>query len=115
MHEFSLAVEVIKLAQQEAEKNLASSVSEITIEVGNISGVEAEAFESALRILSEGSLLEKTCLNIVKRMGKGMCIACDNDFEMNHRMDTCPKCGSYPSEIRGGREFRVVSLVIEEE
>ena len=29
---------------------------------------------------------------------------------MNQRMDTCPECGSFPSEIRGGNEFRVVSL-----
>jgi hydrogenase nickel incorporation protein HypA/HybF len=115
MHEYSLAVEVIKLAQHEAEVNQAGSVSEITIEVGNISGVEAEAFESALRMLSEGSILDKALLNIVRIKGKGICIACEYDFEMNQRMDTCPKCGSFPSEIMEGREFRVVSLMIEEE
>jgi Zn finger protein HypA/HybF involved in hydrogenase expression len=30
-------------------------------------------------------------------------------------MDTCPECNSFPSEIKGGNEFRVVSLMIEEE
>jgi len=114
MHEFSLAVEVIKLAQTEAEKNRARSVSEITIEVGNMSGVEAEPFESALRLLTEGSILEKVSLNIIKIKGKGKCIACENEFEMNHRMDTCPQCGAFPSKINGGNEFRVVSLLIEE-
>ena len=82
MHEFSLAEEVIKLASDEAEKHNALAVSEITIEVGNFSGVGAEAFESALALLSEGSILEKARLNIVKT---------------------------------GGNEFRVVSLMIEEE
>ena len=82
MHEFSLATEVIKLAASEAEKNKALAVSEITIEIGSFSGVEAEAFESALSLLSEGSILEKTRLNFVKT---------------------------------GGTEFRVVSLIIEEE
>ena len=115
MHEYSLAVEVLKLAQQEAEKNRALSVSEITIEVGNLSGVEAVAFESALGLVTEGTILEKACLNIIKRKGKGICIACENEFEMDQRMDTCPKCGSFPSEIWGGTEFRVVSLLIEEE
>ena len=115
MHEYSLAVEVLKLAQQEAEKNRVLSVSEITIEVGNLSGVEEVAFESALGLVKEGSVLEKACLNIIKIKGKGICIACENEFEMNQRMDTCPLCGSFPSEIRGGTEFRVVSLLIEEE
>jgi hydrogenase nickel incorporation protein HypA/HybF len=114
MHEFSLAVEVIKLTQKEAEKTKALAVSEITIEVGNMSGVEAEPFESALRLLTEGTILEKAWLNIIKIKGKGKCNACEMEFEMNQRMDTCPECGSFPSEITGGKEFRVVSLLIED-
>jgi len=115
MHEFSLAGEVIKLARHEAEKHKSMSVSEITIEVGNFSGVEAEAFESVLGLLSEGSILEKARLNILRLKGKGICAACNKEFEMDQRMDTCPECQSYPSEIKGGNEFRVVSLLIEEE
>jgi hydrogenase nickel incorporation protein HypA/HybF len=115
MHELSLATEVIKLVECEAEKNKARSVNEITIEVGNMTGIEADAFESALGILSEGSILEKALLNIIRIKGKGICHACDTEFEMDRRMDTCPVCHSFPSEIRGGNEFRVVSLLIEEE
>jgi hydrogenase nickel incorporation protein HypA/HybF len=114
MHEFSLAVEVIKLAQQEAEKRNVHSVSEITIEVGNMSGVEAEPFESALELLKGGSIIENAILNIVKLNGKGKCISCNIEFEMNHRMDTCPACKSFPSEITGGNEFRVVSLLVDD-
>ncbi len=115
MHEFSLAGEVIKLARDEAEKHNALAVSEISIEIGNFSGVGAEAFESALALLSEGSILEKARLNIVRIMGKGVCHTCNNEFEMEQRLDTCPQCNSFPSGIKGGNEFRVVSLMIEEE
>ena len=115
MHEFSLADEVIKLAQYEAEKSGALSVREITIEVGSISGVDADAFESAIELLAEGSILENSRLNIVRISGKGICLACNREFEMNQRMDTCPVCRSFPSEIRGGRQFRIVSLLIEDE
>jgi len=115
MHELSLACEVIKLAEYEAEKNKARSVSEITIEVGNFCGVEAEAFGSALGILAEGSILEKARMNIIRTVGKGICTVCKKEFEMEQRIDTCPSCNSFPSEIKGGSEFRVISLVIEEE
>jgi len=113
MHEFSLAIEVINLAQREAERNMAESIREITIEVGDLSGVEADAFESALGFLVKESILEKATINIVKTAGKGKCNACDSEFEMRFRAATCPKCQCFPSEISGGEEFRVVSLVVE--
>jgi hydrogenase nickel incorporation protein HypA/HybF len=113
MHEFSLAIEVINLAQREAEKNLAESIQEITIEVGDLSGVEADAFESALELLVKDSILENADINIVRTAGKGKCNACNIEFEMRYRMATCPKCLCFPSEINGGEEFRVVSLVVE--
>lgn len=113
MHEFSLAIEVIKLAQREAAKNMAGEIQEITIEVGDLSGVEADAFESALELLVKDSILNKAIINILRTPGKGKCNACNQEFEMNHRMATCPKCQCFPSEISGGAEFRVVSLVVE--
>jgi hydrogenase nickel incorporation protein HypA/HybF len=115
MHEISLAGEVVKLAQYEAEKNKARSVSEITIEVGNFSGVEALAFKEALGLVSQGSILEKAMLNIVRIKGRGVCHACGREFDMDQRTDTCPGCDSFPSEIKGGNEFRVVSLLIEQD
>lgn len=113
MHEFSLATEVIRLAEREAEKAVALSVQEISIEVGYLSGVEADAFETALGLLSKDSVLDKSVIRIIKTPGKGRCISCDLEFEMNNRMATCPKCNAFPSEVNGGNEFRVLSLVIE--
>ncbi|NMC38355.1 MAG: hydrogenase maturation nickel metallochaperone HypA [Bacteroidales bacterium] len=114
MHEFSLASEVVKIAAEEAAKNNARLVSEIAVEVGDLSGVDTGAFQSAMEILSEGSILDKARLNIIRIKGKGFCQSCNLEFEMDHRIDACPVCNSFPSEIRGGYEFRVVSLTIEE-
>ncbi len=108
-----MAIEVISLAEREAEKNRAHTISEIIIEVGDLSGVEADAFESALGLLVKGSMLGNALVSILRTPGKGRCNACDQEFEMNHRMATCPKCQCFPSEINGGQEFRVVSLMVE--
>ena len=113
MHELSLAMEVIHLAQSEAEKNNATEIQEITIEVGDLCGVEAEAFESALGLLAKGSILGNSLIHILRTPGKGNCISCNHEFVMNHRMATCPICHCFPSQISGGTEFRVVSLLIE--
>lgn len=113
MHEFSLAIEVINLAGREAEKRGTRVIREITIEVGDLSGVEADAFESALGLLVRDSILDQAQVKIVRTPGTGNCLACDRDFEMSHRMATCPECSCFPSEIRGGTEFRVVSLIVD--
>lgn len=113
MHELSLALEVIRIAGNEADKIMAKSVQEIDIEVGDLSGVEANAFKSALELLSKDSVLGEARINIIRSAGKGKCKSCDHEFEMNSLMATCPKCNSFPSEVNGGREFRVLSLVIE--
>jgi hydrogenase nickel incorporation protein HypA/HybF len=112
MHEFSMAIEVISLAQREAVKSKANSIQEITIEVGDLSGIDADAFESALGLLIKDSILDQALVSLVRTPGIGKCNTCNDAFEMNHRMATCPKCQCFPSEINGGEEFRVVSMVV---
>jgi len=113
MHEFSLAMEVISLAEREAEKNKVKSIQEIDIEVGDLSGVEADAFETALGLLAKDSILDKAKIKIVRTPGTGRCNACNLEFDMTHRMATCPECRCFPSEINGGEEFRVLTLLAE--
>ena len=107
-----MAIEVINLAQREAVKNKANSIQKITIEVGDLSGVDADAFESALGLLVKDSILDQALVTLIRTPGLGRCNSCNDEFEMNHRMATCPKCQCFPSEISGGEEFRVVSLTV---
>jgi hydrogenase nickel incorporation protein HypA/HybF len=113
MHELSLAFEVIDIAQREAAKNNVTAIREIHLEVGNLSGVEADAFQSALEMLVRNTLLENASIRMTKTPGKGKCIACNNEFDMKSRVETCPECHCFPSEIVGGEEFRIVSLLAE--
>ncbi len=113
MHELSLAMEVIELAQREADKNGVSRIREILIEVGDLSGVEADAFQSALELIVHGTILAEAELRISRTPGKGKCMKCNMEFEMNNRIDCCPKCLCLPSEISEGQEFRVLSMVVE--
>jgi hydrogenase nickel incorporation protein HypA/HybF len=111
MHELSLALEVIELAQREAGRNGVSSIQEIRIEVGRLCGVEADAFQSALELIVKDTMLENAIIDMIRTPGKGKCNACNLEFEMENRLDMCPGCKCFPSEISGGQEFRVLSLV----
>ena len=105
-------MEVIDLAQREAGKHGVSSVQEIQIEVGNLCGVEADGFQSALELLVRDSILKNAIIRLIRTPGRGKCLACDVEFEMLHRLDVCPECRCFPSEISGGEEFRVLSLIV---
>jgi len=111
MHELSLAMEVIGLAEREAGKHGVSSIQEIRIEVGNLCGVDADAFQSALELMVKNTILEDAEICLLRSPGKGRCNGCNLEFEMKNRLDVCPECQCFPSEITGGLEFRVVSLL----
>jgi hydrogenase nickel incorporation protein HypA/HybF len=112
MHEFSLATEVVSLVRREAERNRAQTVEEVTIEIGCLSGVETDAFSSALELIVPDTILAAAKIIIIRTNATGRCILCNLEFEMDQRMSACPHCCSYPSEIRGGTELRVVSFTI---
>lgn len=113
MHELSLAYEVIELAKREVAKNKVSTIFEMEIEVGYLSGVEAGAFQSALEMVAKNTLLEHTLVRIDRQLAKGSCGTCNLEFEMKERMATCPACHRFPSEIKGGDAFRVTSILAE--
>ena len=110
MHELSMATDLIRLTTGEAEKNGLSVVNEILIEVGELSGVEADAFQWALELLIKDSILSDAKVVLRRTPGTGVCRSCEREFEMRNRLDSCPVCRSFPSEIRGGQEFRLISI-----
>jgi hydrogenase nickel incorporation protein HypA/HybF len=112
MHELSLALEVIQLAEREAVKREISRIQEIQIEVGDLSGVEGDAFQSALELIVKDTILNNAVINVIRTPGKGRCSACNLEFEMRNRLDQCPDCRCFPSEIKGGTKFRVLALIV---
>jgi hydrogenase nickel incorporation protein HypA/HybF len=113
MHELSLAMEVVELAKREALKHEVTHIREIIIEVGDLSGVEADAFQFALEMVVRDTILEHATVKLIHTPGKGKCSGCNTEFVMEQRLDTCPGCRCFPSEIIGGQEFRVVSMMVE--
>jgi hydrogenase nickel incorporation protein HypA/HybF len=111
MHELSLAADVIDLVTHEAVKHEVAVIEEVLIEIGDLSGVEADIFEHAMKMVSKDTLLEEAVVKIKRTPGKGHCSFCNIDFEMKSFFDQCPKCQHFTTEILEGREFRVVSLV----
>jgi len=113
MHELSIALNIITIAESEAKKAGAVSVNKITIEIGQFSGVELDALELAMTEVVKGSLLEKaeTSINWIKAVGA--CEDCCQEFEPEDFMKICPYCNSLNTYFITGKELLVKSLEIE--
>jgi hydrogenase nickel incorporation protein HypA/HybF len=112
MHELSIVMNIISIAEQEAAKSNAANIEEIEMEIGELSGIEMAAFDFAWEQAVKGTLLEEAVKNINRIEGKGVCIDCNASFAMHQLYEPCPVCGEHFITIEKGKELRVKSLVI---
>ena len=57
MHELSIALSIVEMAAQEAQRQCASEVLAVHLRIGALSGVVPEALESAYELARENSPL----------------------------------------------------------
>jgi hydrogenase nickel incorporation protein HypA/HybF len=112
MHELSLALSIIEIAQESAHKENAKAVNEIELEIGTLSGVVLEAMEFALDAAVKGTILENAKTKIITIPGRAKCLACSHEFDLDDIIAICPKCDSFETEIIQGKELRIKSLII---
>lgn len=113
MHELSVAMNIIDIADEYFKKSDASKIYNIELEIGELSGIIIESLEFAMNHAVKGSVLENASLNICIKKGIARCKSCNEEFEMNEPYTSCPKCSEYNSEIIAGKEMRVKSLMVE--
>jgi len=112
MHELSIAMGIVKIAEDETAKAKATEVSKIELIVGVLSGVEIDSLEFVWSSAVKDSVLENAQLEIIKVEGRGKCADCDTEFEMENIYDVCPKCSSNFKGILKGKELKVKALEV---
>jgi hydrogenase nickel incorporation protein HypA/HybF len=112
MHELSIAMSIVKIAEDETAKVKADKVSKIELEIGALSGIELDSLNFVWEMAVKDSVLENAEKKIIIIHGKGKCVDCDTEFEMENIYDCCPKCNSNFKGILQGKELKVKSLEI---
>lgn len=113
MHELSIVMSIIEIAEENAKKENASVITEIELDIGKQAGVVMEALEFAIESAKMGTMLEKAEWVVNEISALARCTSCGNEFETNDFFTPCPKCGNPFSDIFQGKELRVKSLKIE--
>lgn len=113
MHEFSIAISIIEIAEAEAKKADASAIKELVLDVGTMAGIEFFALDAAMEIAVKNTILDKAKVTVNKIQAKAKCTECKTEFDISQVYDPCPKCKSLYHEIQSGKELQIKSLVVD--
>jgi hydrogenase nickel incorporation protein HypA/HybF len=114
MHELSIALSILDIAAEEAERQGGGRVAAIRLRLGPLSGVVKDALLSAYDLAREGSCMIGAELVIEEVPLVAYCPAClaERTLESVQHL-CCPACGTPTSKVVSGRELEVVALEIE--
>lgn len=112
MHELSVALGIVDIAENEIKKANATSVAVIELEIGILAGVELESLDFVWPTAVYNTVLEKAEKKVIVIEGKAKCIDCDTLFKIVHLYDTCPICHSNFKGIVQGKELRIKALEV---
>lgn len=112
MHELSVAMGIVRIAEQEMSRTTASRVELIELEIGDLAGVELDSLEYVWSAAVKGTVLEEARKKIHRIDGLGECLDCGEQFRVERHYDSCPKCESFLKKILRGKELRVKALEV---
>jgi hydrogenase nickel incorporation protein HypA/HybF len=114
MHELSIAMSIVEMAEEEAEQR-GAQVSAVHLKLGALSGVVKGALLSSYEIACEGTGLEGSRLVIEEVPVVVYCSRCLAARTLaSIQLFVCPECGHPASEVLEGRELQVFALEIQE-
>ena len=113
MHELSIALSILDLAAEEAERH-GGRVAAVHLKLGPLSGVVKDALLSAYDLAREGTPLARAELVVVETPLAAWCPACAAQRTLaSPQALCCPYCGTPTPQVVSGRELEVVALEIE--
>lgn len=114
MHELSIAMSMIEMAAEEAERRDAVRVHKIHLKLGELSGVVKEALLFSYEVACQGTPLEGSQLVIEEVPVVVYCPACETETTLRSiQQFSCAVCHAPTNQIVQGKELEVTALEIE--
>jgi hydrogenase nickel incorporation protein HypA/HybF len=110
MHELGITRNIVAIVTEAANGR---RVRRVDVDVGQLSGVLAQAVTFCFEVVSKNTPLEGAALVIREVEGRGRCRVCGEEMATPTLFTTCP-CGSRDVERLQGEELKIKSMEIEE-
>jgi len=110
MHEFSIVQNIVEIAIETASQNHVKSVRSVEVEIGQASGIVADAMDFAWESLIKDTPLRQASLviKIIPLVVK--CVECGLQYSPQEIYEPCRLCGALNPEILSGKELRVTAI-----
>ncbi|MGC2197927.1 MAG: hydrogenase maturation nickel metallochaperone HypA [Terriglobales bacterium] len=113
MHELSIAMSIVEMAEEEAERH-GGKVRSVHLKLGALSGVVKAALLSSYEMACQDTPLAGSRLVVEEIPIVVFCTQC----QMRRGLTSaqwfyCPECGTLASEVVQGKELEVVALEIQ--
>jgi hydrogenase nickel incorporation protein HypA/HybF len=113
MHELSIAMSIVELAQEEAEER-GVKVNAVHLKLGALSGVVKHALLSSYEMACDDTPLQGSRLVIEDVAVVIFCPNCKVQRPLSSiQFFCCAECGAPASEIVQGKELEVVALEVQ--
>ena len=113
MHELAITKGIIDIVESEQKKNGFEKVLEISLRVGEFSGIIPQCIREFFPIAAAGSPAEKAELVMESIPASFSCLDCGYEGPADRKNACCPACSSTAIRMTAGREFFVESLKVE--
>ena len=115
MHELSIAMSIVEMAQEEADSRGQLQVQAVHLRLGKLCGVVKEALLSSYEMARYATLLEGSQLLIEEVPVEVFCPKCEVPrLVTSIQWFRCPECGTPTPTVLHGKELEVVALEIRE-
>jgi hydrogenase nickel incorporation protein HypA/HybF len=109
MHELSIAMSIVELAEGEAERRRAH-VEAVHLRLGPLSGVVKEALLSAYELACANTSLAGSHLLVEDVPIVVYCPRCEEQRTLKTRRFVCPECQTPTPDVVQGRELEIFAL-----
>ena len=110
MHEMSITQSVVEICEGHAGGR---RVTEVVLEIGELSGVVPDSIEFCFEACTRGTLLQGARLTLEVVPAVGRCPDCARELPVASLFDPCAACGAFGLAIVTGEELRVKELELE--
>jgi hydrogenase nickel incorporation protein HypA/HybF len=114
MHELSIAMSIVELAEEEAVRR-GAKINAVHMKLGALAGVVKSALQSSYEMACENTPLQGSELIVEEVPVVVYCPRCRADRPLSSiQFFACAECGAPTSEVVQGKELEVVALEIQE-
>jgi hydrogenase nickel incorporation protein HypA/HybF len=113
MHELAVCQALIGEVAAVARSHRATSVSDVYVRVGPLSGVEHPLLHNAFPLAAAGTVANDAALHLTATPIRVRCASCGGESEATVNRLVCRHCGDWRTTVSSGDELLLERVVLE--